>query len=725
MTTEGNSQEFKKVEWKCTNGYSGSDSGDCDDSDYWIGYTTGFCKAKCSGCGVESFTLSSKCASEHNTFCGDGVCETGETATSCPDDCEMTGCTKEAKICPDGSSVFRTGINCEFAECPPETDELPAGQMQNGLIALQIWDKNGKLQVFIENSDGTGLTQLTFDMENGRPSWSPDGKKIAYVLMTKPLSEGGGFEAWIMDADGSNKKLLAKGHGVDSWSPDGKKIAYSQSGQIWTMDDDGSNEKQITYSNTFKSAPTWSYDGKQMAFILLKNPTSIDFQPEIGIMNADGTNERILTREDRTNIRTNSDGTTTILETAYDANAPSWSPVENKIAFWSGIETKYGQVWVINDDGTGSLQLTEEPNHRNSDDPSWSPDGKKILFSTGRSGRNELWVMDASGENEKRISDIGANPFPGRASWQPAALIAPPLTSDGLIVGGDSSFVSNDISQSEIYTIRTDGTGKRNLTKGNKNILPAWSYDGKKIVYASQKQREPHQIWIMDADGSNKKQLTFAQSGGIAPAFSPDHTKIIYSSLKTGHPEIWIMDIHGKNQRQLTNTTTSSKTRNGNKIKWGIHGTFSPDGNKIVYASTQSGKSQIWIMDSDGSNQKQLTFPIISYAPDANAPSWSPDGKKIVFWSGYETEYGQLFVMNPDGTNRTQLTFEADTFNSDNPAWSIDGNYILFESDRGNYTTNKRVTKTWIMNSDGSNVREFLPFGYGAGRRPWKAEELQ
>ncbi|HLQ25668.1 MAG TPA: hypothetical protein VK138_07240 [Acidiferrobacterales bacterium] len=78
-----------------------------------------------------------------------------------------------------------------------------------------------------------------------------------------------------------------------------------------------------------------------------------------------------------------------------------------------------GQVWVINSDGTGSKQLTEDCSHRNSDDPSWSPDGKKILFSTGRSGRNELWVMDADGSNEKRISDIEAFPFPGRASWQP------------------------------------------------------------------------------------------------------------------------------------------------------------------------------------------------------------------------------------------------------------------------------------------------------------------
>ena len=131
-------------------------------------------------------------------------------------------------------------------------------------------------------------------------------------------------------------------------------------------------------------------------------------------MNSDGTNKRILTIADRINT----DGRGMVCETANDANAPAWSPVDNRITFWSGIENQFGQVWVINSDGTGSKQLTEDCSHRNSDDPSWSPDGKKILFSTGRSGRNELWVMDADGENERKVSDIDASPFPGRASWQ-------------------------------------------------------------------------------------------------------------------------------------------------------------------------------------------------------------------------------------------------------------------------------------------------------------------
>jgi TolB protein len=175
----------------------------------------------------------------------------------------------------------------------------------------------------------------------------------------------------------------------------------------------------MTRSSTFKAGPSWSHDGTRIAFILIHDPQSpTSPRPTIGIVNADGSDERILTPPGRVNVRVESDGTRTVLETADDANAPAWSPVDDRIAFWSGIEQRYGQVWVIKADGTGSRQLTDDPTHRNSDDPSWSPDGRKILFGTGRSGRVELWVMNADGSGQHRLFPIDAYPFPGRASWQ-------------------------------------------------------------------------------------------------------------------------------------------------------------------------------------------------------------------------------------------------------------------------------------------------------------------
>ena len=291
-----------------------------------------------------------------------------------------------------------------------------AGEGKYGLIALTFKDEAGKLQIFTIRPDGSQKKQLTFEGDNGRPEWSPDGTKIAFATIRNGKGSVG-----VMAADGSSPKLLTEGR-HPSWSRDGKRIAFARvDGQIWVMNIDGSNILQITHSDSFKYGPSWSPDGKQMVFILLKNPESkTDPQPQIGIMNSDGTNERILTANDRSNVCKEPDGRESFLATAHDANAPAWSPVDNRIAMWSGIEKRYGQVWVINSDGTGSVQLTKECSRRNNDDPSWSQDGKKILFSTGRSGvHNELWVIDSDGRNEKRLSNIDAYPFPGRASWQP------------------------------------------------------------------------------------------------------------------------------------------------------------------------------------------------------------------------------------------------------------------------------------------------------------------
>jgi Tol biopolymer transport system component len=288
------------------------------------------------------------------------------------------------------------------------------------------------------------------------------------------------------------------------------------------------------------------------------------------------------------------------------------------------------------------------------------------------------------------------------------------------------SITSDIILQSDgnIFTVRLDGSGKTYLTNdGGSTTSPglngdaAWSYDGAKIAYLHQAPAQQAYIWTMNADGSDKQQLTFGNLTGLFPIFSEDRKSILFTHYETdNYYELWVMNADGTNPRRLTSTSGTAVTRKGEPLRGSAYGSYSPDGGKIVYASTESGHTEIWVMNADGSGRTQLTFPSDPNAPDANAPAWSPDGSKIVFWSGFETEYGNVYTMNADGSGRTQLTFEQATTNSDNPAWSSDGGYITFE--RG-VSSSQSVT-TWIMQADGSDQRLLFPAPTGSSRLPIK-----
>ena len=255
-----------------------------------------------------------------------------------------------------------------------------------------------------------------------------------------------------------------------------------------------------------------------------------------------------------------------------------------------------------------------------------------------------------------------------------------------------------------VFTITPDGSAGTQLTQAaGGHQFPAWSRDGTKIAFTS-RRTGTEELWSMGADGSNQTRLTAPPNDGdIVPSWSPDGTEIAFASVRTGHPEIWVMNADGGNQRQLTATSAHS-----NAPSW------SPNGSKIAFASNRSGLTEVYTMNPDGSGVQQLTTPYGSSFPDSNVPVWSPDGSRLAFWSGIEANYGQVWLMNADGSNRHVLTNCVPPANCDDPAWSPDGVWIIFDTNRSG------PGETWIMNADGTNQRGLLPFTYGAGRLPWQ-----
>ena len=268
----------------------------------------------------------------------------------------------------------------------------------------------------------------------------------------------------------------------------------------------------------------------------------------------------------------------------------------------------------------------------------------------------------------------------------------------------------------QIFTINPDGSDRQCLTSVGRNLFPAWSKDGSLIAFASTRTGAS-EIWVMDANGNNQTQLTFDTPGGnFVPDWSPDGSRIAYTSKRDDVvlPEVWVMDSNGSAQERLTFTPFNPAGFN-----WSLLPSWSPDGQRIVYASTEGGGSQIWIMDADGGAKIQMTNGNGPDFPHSNAPVWSRDGALIAFWSGFEGQYGEIWVMDSDGSNKRKLTETPDPLNSDNPEWAPDGTALLFDSNRGGPGT----VAIWMMDSSGANPTLLAPFDFGSapGQSSWQS----
>ena len=232
-------------------------------------------------------------------------------------------------------------------------------------------------------------------------------------------------------------------------------------------------------------------------------------------------------------------------------------------------------------------------------------------------------------------------------------------------------FTSNRDGNQEIYIMDIDGSNQRNLSNNPADDwTPNCSPDGKKIVFASTRNGY-RDIYIMNIDGSDQKKLTNNRNTALWPRFSPDGSKIIFQD-----GQIYIINIDGSNEVKITNAGENALP------------SWSPDMQKICFTSFRDGNHwQLYIMDIDGSDIQQLTTEPIEHWTS----TWSPDGSKIVFLAGV----ADIYVINSDGSNQVKLT-QTNAYEWD-PAWSSDGSKILFTSERDG---NREI---YIMNPDGSN----------------------
>jgi len=233
----------------------------------------------------------------------------------------------------------------------------------------------------------------------------------------------------------------------------------------------------------------------------------------------------------------NPDGSGLTQVTKTGGAMPAWSPDGTRIAFaGSGEGPGMGsEVWIMNADGSGQIQLTSGP-ESSSWRPAWSPDGTKIAFVSAplTGGVIKIFIINVDGTNKQELT---AGELP---AWSP----------DGTKIAYNSSV------NPQIFVINVDGTGQTQLTftpTGVENFEPAWSSDVSKIVFSRQIPFEGHHIFVMNADGTGQTQLTFASASteNYGTDWSPDGTKIAFISTRSGCRAVFVMNADGTDQKQI------------------------------------------------------------------------------------------------------------------------------------------------------------------------------
>jgi Tol biopolymer transport system component len=283
-----------------------------------------------------------------------------------------------------------------------------------------------------------------------------------------------------------------------------------------------------------------------------------------------------------------------------------------------------------------------------------------------------------------------------------------------VVQGGSQSiaFESNRFGNSQIFTMNPDGSNVVQLTDDAPTVtdsLPSISPNGHTVVYQSTSGGVT-QIWAINGDGTNPRQLTTSGSN-TQPTFSPDGTKIAFDSDRNGYPQLFVMNADGSGQTQVMTT-------DGN-----VGGSsWSPDGSQIAYNDDTNGTNEIYTVDVASGT---VTGPLTTAATDgANTnPHWSPDGSKILFVSDRCAPAGldqspvcgggeSVFLMDTNGENQQNLT-HAPIFDAD-PAWSPDGSKIAFVRDLGGqafnvFTANANGTNQVQLTNGGAPSRNSFP----------------
>jgi TolB protein len=303
---------------------------------------------------------------------------------------------------------------------------------------------------------------------------------------------------------------------------------------------------------------------------------------ELYVVNADGSDKRLLARR-------------RYLGPPMPARA-AWSPDGQTIAL-----QEYSRVLFVNADGSGQRDVTREWGFRAL--PNWSPDGRRIAFERVCCGQKaDIYVMNADGSGLRRLTRNRESMWP---IWSPNSR---QLAFTRVRVSSRPGRKPRYVWRPEVWVMNADGSGQRGLARG---MPSAWSPDGARIAFTKPAFTAPHGpgMYVVNADGTGQRRLNTVNFGSAR--WSPDGQKIIFVRARPGTRarvnDIYVMNADGRGQRRLT--------ERGNDPRW------SPDGTKISFVTNREGNKEIYVMETDGSGQVNVSQSPLT---DETSHVWAP-----------------------------------------------------------------------------------------------------
>jgi len=517
----------------------------------------------------------------------------------------------------------------------PYFDGEPVWSPDGNQLAFSSW-KDGPFgpypRIFVVNIDGTGLRQLSPDVDDNFEyaadfgvSWSPDGTRIVFT-------RNGTLQ--VINVDGSGFTALPNEDGAQTpwWSPDGTRIAYASGnpfGDIRIRNADGSNMVVVTTNPAQEFSPRWSPDGRQLVFVRVGD----DFITQLYTINVDGSGESRLSTG-----------------SGFSEYSPDWGPAEARNGLRPlAVDVTPGTATLDIGDSRALTAIVRLHNGGvlNHASVRWESSNPAVatVTSTGLVtgvGRGAAEIRAAFGNDTGR-----------------AQITIVELTLRNRIV-----FATTESGNFDLGVVRPDGSDRRILAtsaNGSRVFLdPDVAPDGRHIAYRD----VDNHVYVMNADGTGRRRLVFGPEFESLPAWSPDGTQIAFSGVispSSGSGRIFVVNVDGTGLRQVSPDDPSNYGGDG----WP---SWAPSGNRLAF--TRNG--ELFTINSDGTGMTHIPTPY-----GAQAMDWSPNGSWIAYQSlSFVGLAGELYLTTPDGSTSIQLThspeFEA------SPSWSPDSRRIVF-----------------------------------------------